>query len=659
MSGDLARRAASPSRSLVAAGDAAVLGRQQLLRQHRHPDPDLCGLRARAQRAGRLWRARLARPCRPVRRRRLYGGAAARHSGTATRCAIWRRSCSTLAVAAVFAVLALRATGIGFLMITLALGQILWGIAYRWASLTNGDNGVNVSGAPEPVRHQPGQRAGFYWATLVVFLVARRRRWRLFVRSPFGASLRGTRDQPRRMTRARLQCLADPLPGLPVLRLLERRRRAAVRLLQPVHQPAGGGAADVGRGAADGDLRRHRRPCSARSSAPPSWSSMKNIVSAYVERWNMVLGVIFVADHHRSCRKVWCRARRGCGAAAGWRKRRPTTAPRRRRRVSCRASACRRAGERARRSREPQQVVRRPARHAERQPRGRARRAPPDHRPERRRQDHAVQPDHRRTSPDAGAVIAVRRRTSRACRAGRRAHLGLARTYQIITLFPRDTILRNVTLALLGLSPAALEPVRRRSTAQHRSDRRGARRAGARRPRAHRRRGRWRETSYGERRRVEIAMALAQNPKVLLLDEPFAGLSIEERRDVRKLLAGDPARRHHRDDRARHGRGARLRRPHHAAAFRRGDRRGHPRRGGGRSAHPGGLSWRLARCSARGRRLLRRQPCAARRVVRARRRAPARPARPQRRRQVDLHERRPSAWCRRARGDGRGVRRAR
>ncbi len=48
------------------------------------------------------------------------------------------------------------------------------------------------------------------------------------------------------------------------------------------------------------------------------------------------------------------------------------------------------------------------------------------------------------------------------------------------------------------------------------------------------------ETSYGEKRRVEIAMALAQNPKVLLLDEPFAGLSIDERQDVRKLLVAIP-----------------------------------------------------------------------------------------------------------------------
>src|SRR5262249_28725603 len=48
------------------------------------------------------------------------------------------------------------------------------------------------------------------------------------------------------------------------------------------------------------------------------------------------------------------------------------------------------------------------------------------------------------------------------------------------------------------------------------------------------------QTSYGERRRVEIAMALAQNPKVLLLDEPYAGLSIDERRDVHETIRAIP-----------------------------------------------------------------------------------------------------------------------
>ena len=57
-----------------------------------------------------------------------------------------------LIVTAGFAALALRATGISFIMITLALGEIIWGLAYRWISLTNGDNGISVTTPPGAVR---------------------------------------------------------------------------------------------------------------------------------------------------------------------------------------------------------------------------------------------------------------------------------------------------------------------------------------------------------------------------------------------------------------------------------------------------------------------------------------------------------------------------
>ena len=140
-------------------------------------------------------------------------------------------------------------------------------------------------------------------------------------------------------------------------------------------------------------------------------------------------------------------------------------------------------------------------------------------------------------APDSGSVRLFDRDITRVAH-HRRPHLGMARTYQIITLFANDTIVRNVTLALLGLSPLRWSLLRDLDQ-QHEVIAR-ARDALARvglgdiaeRPLS--------QTSYGERRRVEIAMALAQDPKVLLLDEPFAGLSIDERRDVRALLNAIP-----------------------------------------------------------------------------------------------------------------------
>ncbi len=140
-------------------------------------------------------------------------------------------------------------------------------------------------------------------------------------------------------------------------------------------------------------------------------------------------------------------------------------------------------------------------------------------------------------SPDSGSVSLLGRDITR-MPTRKRAHLGMARTYQIITLFTHDTIQHNVTLALLGLSPLRWNPLRplERQRDLTRLGREALGRVGLDQI-AHRRLA---ETSYGERRRVEIAMALAQNPKVLLLDEPFAGLSIDERQDVRKLLLAIP-----------------------------------------------------------------------------------------------------------------------
>ena len=140
-------------------------------------------------------------------------------------------------------------------------------------------------------------------------------------------------------------------------------------------------------------------------------------------------------------------------------------------------------------------------------------------------------------APDSGSILLFDRDITQ-MPSRRRAHLGMARTYQIITLFPRETIVRNVCLALLGLSPLRWNPLIAFDR-QHRLFER-ARAALARVGLSHIADRPLSQTSYGEQRRVEIAVALSQNPKVLLLDEPFAGLSIDERRDVRKLLSAIP-----------------------------------------------------------------------------------------------------------------------
>jgi branched-chain amino acid transport system ATP-binding protein len=120
----------------------------------------------------------------------------------------------------------------------------------------------------------------------------------------------------------------------------------------------------------------------------------------------------------------------------------------------------------------------------------------------------------------------------------RRAHLGMARTYQIITLFNRDTLAHNLCLGLLALSARRHQmfgPLARhadlRAKAMQTLERVGLahladRPVGA--------------ISYGEKRRAEIALALVQRPRLLLLDEPLAGLSVEERATVRALIEAIP-----------------------------------------------------------------------------------------------------------------------
>ena len=101
------------------------------------------------------------------------------------------------ALAAVFGLLAIRATGVYFLMITLALGQCVWGLAYRWNSLTGGDNGINLRVRPQFGLNLANE-VTFFYLVLGFFAVSLLAMY-ILVRSPFGRSLVGIRERELRM----------------------------------------------------------------------------------------------------------------------------------------------------------------------------------------------------------------------------------------------------------------------------------------------------------------------------------------------------------------------------------------------------------------------------------------------------------------------------
>ena len=119
-----------------------------------------------------------------------------------------------------------------------------------------------------------------------------------------------------------------------------------------------------------------------------------------------------------------------------------------------------------------------------------------------------------------------------------RVRHGLGRTYQILTLFPQETLAHNVALALIGTGSTGWLPWG--AFAHRRALHDAAVEALAQVGLAAQAGNVVAETAYGERRRLELAMTLAQRPKVLLLDEPLAGLSAPERDTVAAVLDALP-----------------------------------------------------------------------------------------------------------------------
>jgi branched-chain amino acid transport system ATP-binding protein len=115
-----------------------------------------------------------------------------------------------------------------------------------------------------------------------------------------------------------------------------------------------------------------------------------------------------------------------------------------------------------------------------------------------------------------------------------RAALGLGRTFQITRLFTDLTVRENLTLAVHGLARSKLQLLR--PWRSYRKEQRRAEDLAASFGLGNRLELRPRELSHGELRELEVLLALAAEPKVLLLDEPAAGLSPAERVDIQALI---------------------------------------------------------------------------------------------------------------------------
>jgi len=223
------------------------------------------------------------------------------------------------ACGALFGLLALRASGIGFLMITLALGQIVWGIAYRANTITEGDNGIRFAARPRPFGIDISGAPNFYWFTLIIFAIALFFIWRL-TRSPFGAALQGARDQPRRMRMLGhnvwlIQWLAFVLASFwgSVAGLLY----VYYNLFISPHAISLQQSAEVLLMAILGGASTLTGPIVGAVII----TLVKNVVSTYIDRWNSLLGAIFVVvimfmpfGIVPGVRQLWMRGRRAAKA---------------------------------------------------------------------------------------------------------------------------------------------------------------------------------------------------------------------------------------------------------------------------------------------------------------------------------------------------------
>jgi branched-chain amino acid transport system permease protein len=194
---------------------------------------------------------------------------------------------ATLA-AAVFAAFAVRVSGVYFLLLTLALGMIVWGVCLRWTSVTAGENGIRGVGRPDLI----ASPIAFYYATLAVVLLMTFLIWR-FVRSPFGLTLRGIRDSESRMRSLGYGTSVHMFVAFTVTGFFAGVAGALYALFNNFVSPSTVQLSQSVEGLLMAIIGGVGTLFGSFIGAA-AIIMLENFVSAYTARWQMVLGVMFI-----------------------------------------------------------------------------------------------------------------------------------------------------------------------------------------------------------------------------------------------------------------------------------------------------------------------------------------------------------------------------
>jgi branched-chain amino acid transport system permease protein len=190
--------------------------------------------------------------------------------------------------AVVFALLAIRTSGVYFILLTLALGMIVWGLCLRWTSVTGGENGLRGTVRPEWLANQ----VHLYYFVAVCFVVLTYAMWR-FVNSPFGQTLKGIRESESRMRTLGYDVSIHLFLGFTVSGLFAGIAGALYAFFNSFVSPSTVALAQ----SVEGLLMAIVGGAGSLLGAIIGSALviiLENAVSLYTERWLMVLGFMFI-----------------------------------------------------------------------------------------------------------------------------------------------------------------------------------------------------------------------------------------------------------------------------------------------------------------------------------------------------------------------------